>query len=98
MFVDRHRHAFGVEPICRVLQIAPSAYRRHAAEQRRPELRCARAKRDEELIPEIRRVWEFNMRVYGADKVWRQLNRARIYVARCTVERLMQRLDLRGRP
>ena len=79
-----------------MLQIAPSAYRRHAAEQRRPELRCARAKRDEELIPEIRRVWEFNMRVYGADKVWRQLNRERIYVARCTVERLMQRLDLQG--
>ena len=87
---------FGVEPICDVLQIAPSAYRRYAAEQRNPELRCNRAKRDDELIPEIQRVWEFHMQVYGADKVWRQLNRERIYVARCTVERLMQRLDLQG--
>lgn len=78
------------------MQIAPSAYRRHAVEQRRPELRCHRAKRDEVLLPEIRRVWEFNMQVYGADKVWRQLNREQVYVARCTVERLMQRHDMQG--
>ena len=78
------------------MQIAPSAYRRHAVEQRCPELRCDRAKRDEVLLPEIRRVWEFNMQVYGADKVWRQLNREQVYVARCTVERLMQRHDMQG--
>ena len=74
-FIDKHRDAYGVEPICKVLQIAPSGYRRYAAQQRNPELRCARAKRDDMLMPEIQRVWQANMQVYGADKVWRQLNR-----------------------
>jgi putative transposase len=78
------------------LQIAPSGYRRYAAQQRNPELLCARAKRDEVLIPEIHRVWEKNMRVYGADKVWRQLHREEQAVARCTVERLMRRLGIQG--
>jgi len=79
-----------------VLQIAPSAYRRHAARQRNPELRSARAKRDEVLMPEIERVWQANLEVYGADKVWKQLNREGVTVARCTVERLMGRLSLQG--
>jgi transposase InsO family protein len=79
-----------------VLQVAPSAYRRHAARQRNPELRSARAKRDERLVPHIERVWETNLRVYGADKVWKQMNREDIVVARCTVERLMRRLGLQG--
>lgn len=79
-----------------MLQIAPSGYRRHAARQRNPELRSARAKRDERLVPHIERVWEANFRVYGADKVWRQMNREEIPVARCSVERLMRRLGLQG--
>jgi transposase InsO family protein len=95
-FVDEHRDAFGVEPICRVLQIAPSGYRRHAARWRNPALRCARAQRDDRLIQHIKRVWHSNLGVYGADKVWRQLNREAIAVARCTVERLMRQLRLCG--
>jgi len=79
-----------------VLQVAPSGYRRHAAQQRNPSLRCARELRDEMLMPQIQRVWDENMQVYGADKVWRQMNREGIAVARCTVERLMQRLHLQG--
>ncbi len=79
-----------------MLQIAPSGYRRHAAQQRNPALRCARARRDDELMPQIQRVWQANMQVYGADKVWRQLNREGVQVARCTVERLMKRLGLEG--
>jgi putative transposase len=95
-FVDTHRASFGIEPICQVLQIAPSGYRRHAAQQRDPALRCARARRDDILIPHIERVWQVNLQAYGADKVWRQMNREGIEVARCTVERLMQHLGLRG--
>ena len=79
-----------------MLQVAPSAYRRHAARQRNPELRSARAKRDEWLVPHIERVWQANMQVYGAEKVWKQMNREDIAVARCTVERLMRRLGLEG--
>ena len=78
------------------MQIAPSGYRRHAAEQRNPALRCARAQRDDALMPQIQRVWHANFQVYGAGKVWRQLNREAVPVARCTVERLMKRLGLEG--
>ncbi len=78
------------------MQVAPSGYRRHAAQQRDPELRCARARRDESLIPQIDRVWQVNLQVYGADKVWRQMKREGTEVARCTVERLMSRLGLSG--
>jgi len=74
-----------------VLQVAPSAYRRHAARRRNPDLRSARAKRDDELVWQIERVWEANLQVYGADKVWKQLNREGVPVARCSVERLMRR-------
>jgi len=95
-FVDQHRDLHGVEPICKVLQIAPSGYRRHAAHQRTPALRCARAQRDDGLMPQIEQVWQINMQVYGADKVWKQLNREGVHVARCTVERLMKRLGLQG--
>jgi len=79
-----------------VLQIAPSGYWRHAAHQRNPQLRCARAQRDDTLVPHIERVWQANMRVYGADKVWKQMNREGVAIARCTVERLMKRLGLQG--
>ncbi len=78
------------------MQIAPSGYWRHAARQRNPALRCQRAKQDELLLPHIQRVWQSNMQVYGADKVWKQLGREGVAVARCTVERLMRRLGLRG--
>ena len=95
-FIDEHRARCGVEPICTALQVAPSAYRRHAARQRSPALRPERAKRDALLLPEVRRVFDQNLRVYGADKVWRQLHREGLDVARCTVERLMRLAGLRG--
>ncbi len=95
-YVDQHRHSYGVEPICKVLQIAPSGYRRHAAHQRKPELRCARAKRDDSLMVQVQQVWQNNLQVYGADKVWHQMNREGSKVAPCTVERLMRRLGLQG--
>jgi putative transposase len=78
------------------LQIAPSGYRRHAARQRNPALRCRRDQRDAVLMLEVQRVWDANLQVYGADKVWRQMNREGVAVARCTVERLMRRLQLQG--
>ncbi len=95
-FIDQYRETLGVEPICHVLQIAPSGYRRHAARQRDPARRSARAQRDEVLMRHIQRVWDAHRQVYGANKVWRQLHREGIPVARCTVERLMRRLGLRG--
>jgi transposase InsO family protein len=95
-FVDQHRDVRGVEPICKVLQIAPSGYRHYFAQQRTPARRCARAKRDDMLVPHIKRIWQANLEVYGARKVWRQLQREGYEVARCTVERLMKRLGLRG--
>jgi putative transposase len=94
--VDAHRATHGVESICKSLQIAPSGYWRHAARQRDPALRSERAKRDEQLSPHVQRVWDDNMRVYGVDKVYKQMNREAIAVARCTVERLMRRLGLQG--
>ena len=95
-FVDQHRQAYGVESICKVLQIAPSGYWRHAAHQRNSHLRCARAQRDDTLVQQIQRVWHDNRCVYGADKVWKQMNREGVGIARCTVERLMKRLGLQG--
>jgi len=95
-YIDDYKDRFGVEPICAVLPIAPSTYYAHKVKHRDPERRSARAKRDEALTPEIRRVWEENFRVYGVRKVWRQLNRDGIEVPRCTVERLMRDLSLRG--
>jgi len=94
--VDEHRKVHGVEPICAVLQIAPSAYRRHAARSRNQALLSPRAQRDVALMPVVEQVWNANLQVYGADKVWKQMNREGIEVARCTVERLMRRLGLRG--
>ena len=79
-----------------MLQIAPSGYRRHAACQRDPSRRSVRAQRDEQLTPHIERVWRANLSVYGADKVWRQLHREGMAVARCTVERLMRQQGLHG--
>ena len=95
-FIDEHRDTYGVEPICDVLPIAPSTYYAHRARHRDPTRRSAREKRDEELLPQVRRVWEENFSVYGADKVWRQLVREGVPVARCTIERLMRAEGLRG--
>ncbi len=95
-YIDDYKDRFGVEPICAVLPIAPSTYYAHKAKHRDPDLRSARAKRDEGLKPEIQRVWEENFRVYGVRKVWRQLKREDFEVARCTVARLMRDLGLRG--
>jgi hypothetical protein len=95
-FIDHYRHAYGVEPFCRVMQAAPSGYWRYVAQQRNPALRCARVQRDDMLSVEIERVWQANLQVYWADKVWRQLRREGADVARCTVERLMRKAGLRG--
>jgi len=81
-FVDQYRHAYGVESICKVMQVAPSGYWRHAAQQRNPALRCARTQRDDVLSAEIEQVWQANLQVYGADKVWRQLRREGTIVGR----------------
>ena len=78
------------------MQIAPSGYYRHAARARQPALRSMRARQDELLSSEIQRVWDDNMQCYGVVKVWKQLHRERINVARCTVQRLMRRLGLQG--
>jgi transposase InsO family protein len=95
-FIDDHREAYGVEPICAVLPIAPSTYHRHVAQRIDPERRSARAKRDEVLRPEIQRVYDANQQVYGVRKVWKQLRREHIAVPRCAVARLMSQLALEG--
>lgn len=95
-FIDDHRHAYGVEPICKVLPIAPSTYYLHAARRADPNRRAARAKRDERLGQDIRRVWDENFQVYGVRKVWRHLVREGVIVGRCTVERLMRQSGLQG--
>jgi transposase InsO family protein len=95
-FVDAHRGTYGVEPICAVVEMAPSTYYAAKAETADPERRSARAKRDADLRPEIHRVWHANRQVYGAKKVWKQLRRESVVVARCTVARLMKADGLRG--
>ena len=95
-FIDDHREAHGVEPICKILPIAPSTYHAHAAKRADPAKLSARAKRDVSLKVEVRRVFAENFEVYGVRKVWRQLRREGVDIARCTVERLMRSMDLRG--
>jgi transposase InsO family protein len=95
-FIDAHRGDYGVEPICRLLPIAPSTYYEHKARERDPARCPARVKRDAQVSPEIVRVHRENREVYGVRKVWKQLHREDIDVARCTVERLMKQLGLRG--
>jgi hypothetical protein len=84
-FVDAHCAEFGVEPICAELPIAPSTYYEHKARQTNPGRLPPRVRRDAELCTSIQRVWGENFRVYGARKVWRQLRREGVPVARCTV-------------
>ena len=95
-FIDDHRGAYGVEPICRVLKIAPSTYHAHDTRRRRPDTAPPRVQRDAALRVEIRRVFDENFQVYGVRKVWRQLVREGEDVARCTVARLMRRMGLQG--
>src|SRR5437867_11267724 len=95
-FIDDHRETYGVEPICRVLPIAPSTYFRHKAEERDPTRRSARAQRDEGLRAIIRRIWSEQHQVYGPRKVWKQMGREGLRVARCRVRRLMREMGLAG--
>jgi putative transposase len=95
-FIEAHRGVYGVEPICAQVPIAPSTYYAWGAQTRDPARRSPRAQRDAALRVEIQRVWDENFRVYGAEKVWRQLRREAIVAARCTVERLMRAMGLRG--
>jgi len=95
-FIDEHRDLYGVESICKQLPIAPSLYYEHKARQADPQRVPPRLERDRVLISEIRRVYAENFEVYGARKMWRQLAREDIAVARCTVERLMRSLGLQG--
>jgi putative transposase len=95
-FLDDHRSSQGVESICSVLPIAPATYYQHKAWKSDPDTRPDRQKSDDRLWTEIRRVWELNFEVYGARKVWRQLLRDGIVTGRCTVERLMKEMGLKG--
>jgi putative transposase len=95
-FIDEHRAKFGVEPICAVLPIAPSVYYEQRARRRDPNRCPPRVRRDCELCDHIRRVWQANREVYGVRKVWQQMRREGHAVARCTVQRLMRQLGLRG--
>jgi transposase InsO family protein len=95
-FIDQHRDFYGVEPICAVLPIAPSTYFLRKAQEADPTTQSPRARRDAALRPEIQRVWDDNEQVYGPRKVWRQLRRDGHRVARCTIERLMRGMRLRG--
>jgi transposase InsO family protein len=95
-FIDAHREVYGIEPICRVLPIAPSTYHEQAARRRDPDRMPERQKHGADLCREIRRVFEENFGVYGVRKVWRQMLREGIKVARCTVARLMRQMGLKG--
>jgi putative transposase len=95
-FIDQHRSEYGVEPICAQLPIAPSTYYEHKTRAAEPARWPLRVRRDVEFSREIRRIYEENFQVYGARKVWRQLGREQITVARCTVERLMRSLGPQG--
>jgi len=95
-FIDEHRDMYGVEPICKVLPIAPSTYYARLAERNNPGKLSARAKRDAILKPIIKRVFEDNHEVYGVRKIWHQMRREGYTVARCTVARLMRELGICG--
>ncbi len=94
--IDERREVYGVEPICRMLPIAPSTYYEHKARERDPDRLPPRAQRDAALREEIRRLRRGSFELYGVRKVWRQLGREGIPVARCTVARLMRQMGLHG--
>src|SRR5215470_10516887 len=95
-FIDQHRDGYGVEPICEQLPISPATYYEYKAREAEPERVPERVRRDVEISQEIRRVWDENFQVYGARRVWRQLCREGVAIARCTVERLMRSIGLQG--
>ena len=95
-FIEGHREELGVEPVCKVLPIAQSTFYAHVAIAQNPDLASDRAKRDMDLSPEIKRVWEENNEVYGIRKVWHQMQREKFTIARCTVARLMKRQSIHG--
>ena len=95
-FIDEHREEFGVEPICEVIEIAPSTYYEHKRCDREPQRRSARRQRDDQLQVDIQRIFDENQKVYGVHKLWIQANREGICVAKCTVRRLMRDLGLSG--
>ena len=95
-FIGKYRDVYGVEPICRVLPIAPSTFYAHDKRRRHPELAPPRVRRDESLKTEILRVFNENHKVYGVRKIWRQLLREGFDVARCTIARLMKEMQLQG--
>ena len=101
-FIDDHRNAYGVEPICRVLPIAQSIYYEHVPQQQDPARLSARARQDVALKPKIARVFAENFAIYGVRKVWRQMMREGFAVARCIVVRLMREMGfagiIRGKP
>ena len=95
-FIDSHREELGIEPICRELAIAPSSYDEHATRLAEPGKRSARARRDDKIKEQIKRVHDDSSGLYGTRKVWRQMRREGIEVAKCTVERLMRTMGLAG--
>jgi transposase InsO family protein len=95
-FIKDHREVCGVEPICRILQIAPSTFYAHLAVRPNPSLASDRTKRDAELRPEMKKVWKDNRSVYGARKLWHAMKREKFDVARCTVKRLMRDIGIEG--
>lgn len=95
-FIDAHCEDLGIEPICRELAIAPSSYHEHARRLADPGRRPARARRDDELKQQIKRVHDASSGLYGTRKVWYQLRRDGVAVAKCTVERLMAAMGLAG--
>ena len=95
-FIDENREDHGVGPLCKNIQIAPSTYYEMKSRQSDPDRKPPRVKRDNHLKDEINRVWFENRCVYGAKKVWQAMNKEGIPVARCTVERLMRAMGLRG--
>ena len=95
-FIDTHHGELGIEPICRELAVAPSSWHEHAARLADPGKRSARARRDDVIRGNISRVHEASFGLYGTRKVWHQLRRERIKVAKCTVERLMRAMGLAG--
>mgnify|MGYP000208996487 CR=1 FL=1 len=95
-FIKAYRGDHGVEPICRVLQIAPSTFYERLAIERDPERASDRAKRDASMCKEMADIWTKNRSIYGARKLWRAMKREKIDIARCTVERLMRQLGIQG--
>lgn len=95
-FIKEYQGICGVEPICRVLQIAPSTFYAHLAAENDPGKASTRARRDTELRPEVRRIWEENCKVYDVCKLWHAMKRETFDAARCTVERLLRDHGVKG--